>query len=79
MAIKNGLTFWNRPGTIDSDCCGEICVILINLSDKEFILNEGKRICQMVIVAHETVEWEDVDVLAETDRGSGGFGHTGKE
>ncbi len=79
LAIKSGITVLNSPGTIDSDYRGEICIILINLSDKQFIINDGERICQMIIAKHEVAEWIDVDVLEETLRGDGGFGHTGKE
>jgi len=77
LAIKSGISILNAPGTIDADYRGEVCVILINLSDTVFEVIDGERICQMVIAKHETIEWEDVEVLAETDRGSGGFGHTG--
>jgi dUTP pyrophosphatase len=77
LALKHGLTVLNTPGTIDADYRGEICVILINLSDKEFIIEDGERICQMVIAKHEKVDWEAVEVLSETKRGEGGFGHTG--
>jgi len=78
LAIKNGITVLNSPGTIDSDYRGEICVILINLSGEEFIIKNGERICQMVIAKHEKAEWEMVEILKETHRGGGGFGHTGK-
>jgi len=78
LAIKNGITVLNSPGTIDSDYRGEICVILINLSEEEFIIKNGERICQMVIAKHEKAEWEMVEILKETHRGGGGFGHTGK-
>ena len=78
LAIKNGITVLNSPGTIDSDYRGEICVILINLSKDEFIIKNGERICQMVIAKHEKAEWEVVEILNETHRGDGGFGHTGK-
>lgn len=78
LAIKNGITVLNSPGTIDADYRGEVCVILINMSEEDFIINDGDRICQMVIEKHEKAEWVDVDTLIETDRGSGGFGHTGK-
>lgn len=79
LAIKKGITVLNSPGTIDSDYRGEICVILINLSDEEFVIKDGERICQMVISKHEKAEWINVEILGETRRGSGGFGHTGKE
>lgn len=78
LAIKKGITVLNTPGTIDADYRGEICVILVNLSQEDFEIAHGERICQMVIAAHETVEWEAVKELNETDRGAGGFGHTGK-
>ncbi len=78
LAIKHGITVLNSPGTIDSDYRGEICVILINLSEETFIINDGDRISQMVISRHETAEWLNVDSLIETVRGKGGFGHTGK-
>ena len=77
LAIKKGITVLNSPGTIDADYRGEICVILINLSDQPFLINDGERIAQMVIARHEQAEWEQVDVLAETERGAGGFGHSG--
>jgi dUTP pyrophosphatase len=78
LAIKHGISVLNSPGTIDADYRGEICVILINLSDQDFVVNDGERICQMVIAQHARVEWLPVDQLEETERGSGGFGHTGK-
>lgn len=78
LAIKKGITVLNSPGTIDADYRGEICVILINLSAEDFIVNDGERICQMVIAAHAQAEWTEVEVLGETERGAGGFGHTGK-
>ncbi|MCP4568479.1 MAG: dUTP diphosphatase [FCB group bacterium] len=78
LALKNGLTLLNAPGTIDADYRGEIGVILINLSNEPFIVNDGDRIAQMIIAKHETVEWISEELLEETDRGSGGFGHTGK-
>lgn len=77
LAIKHGITVLNSPGTIDADYRGEICVILINLSEEPFIINDGERIAQMVIARHEQAEWEQVDVLDETERGAGGFGHSG--
>lgn len=79
LAIKHGITVLNSPGTIDADYRGEICVILINLSREDFVINDGERICQMIISKHETAEWISVDVLDESERGKGGFGHTGKE
>ncbi|MFC2080666.1 dUTP diphosphatase [Bacteroidota bacterium] len=78
LALKKGITVLNSPGTIDSDYRGEIGIILINLSDEDFLINDGERICQMVIARHETVEWEQTKDLNDTDRGSGGFGHTGQ-
>lgn len=78
LAIKHGITVLNTPGTIDADYRGEICVILVNLSDTDFTINDGERICQMVISKHETAEWVVVDELNATERGAGGFGHTGK-
>lgn len=78
LAIKHGVTVLNTPGTIDADYRGEICVILVNISDETFIVKDGERICQMVIAKHETVDWAVVNSLRETERGAGGFGHTGK-
>jgi len=68
----------NSPGTIDADYRGEIRVILINLSHELFVINDGERICQMVIAEHQQAEWIEVDILSETERGDGGFGHTGR-
>lgn len=79
LAYKNGITVANAPGTIDSDYRGELKVILINLSDEEFEIRDGDRIAQMIIARHEWVEWEQSEKLEETTRGSGGFGHTGKQ
>jgi len=78
LAIKKGITVLNTPGTIDADYRGEIRVILVNLSNEDFTIENGERICQMVIAAHETVEWNLTEELNETERGAGGFGHTGK-
>jgi len=78
LALKHGITVLNTPGTIDADYRGEIRVILINLSNEIFVIKNGERICQMVIAAHAQVNWEEVDIINETDRGAGGFGHTGK-
>ena len=78
LAIKSGITVLNSPGTIDADYRGEICAIMINLSDSDFVINDGDRICQMVIARHENAEWVVVDNLEVTGRGAGGFGHTGK-
>ena len=77
LAAKKGITVLNTPGTIDSDYRGEVKVILINLSNEEFIIRDGERIAQMIISSHERAEWEQVDELVETERGAGGFGHTG--
>ena len=77
LAIKKGITVLNSPGTIDADYRGEIRVILINLSDEDFVVADGERIAQMIISRHETIEWDQVQVLNESERGSGGFGHTG--
>ena len=78
LALKKGITVLNTPGTIDADYRGEIGVILVNLSNEDFVINDGDRIAQMVVARHETVEWEAVETLDETERGAGGFGHTGK-
>lgn len=78
LALKKGITVLNTPGTIDADYRGEIGVILINLSQEDFVIENGERICQMIIASHETVEWSLVQELEETERGAGGFGHTGK-
>jgi dUTP pyrophosphatase len=77
LALKKGITLLNTPGTIDADYRGEIGVIMINLSKEPFEIQDGDRIAQMVIARHEHAEWVDVDVLDETERGAGGFGHTG--
>lgn len=77
LALKKGITVLNSPGTIDADYRGEIGVILINLSSKDFVIEDGERIAQMVIAKHETIEWETVKELPSTERGEGGFGHTG--
>lgn len=79
LAFKNGISVLNSPGTIDADYRGEIKVILVNLSNETFIINDGERIAQMIIARHETVEWKVVDTLESTHRGEGGFGHTGKK
>lgn len=76
LAIKS-VSVLNSPGTIDADYRGEINVILVNLSAEEFVIEDGERIAQMVIARHEQAEWEEVEVLDETERGAGGFGHTG--
>ncbi len=77
LAIKKGITVLNSPGTVDADYRGEVCVILINLSQEDFVINDGERIAQMVIARHEQVQWEPVEVLDQTERGAGGFGHSG--
>ena len=77
LAIKKGISVLNSPGTIDADYRGEICIILVNLSSERFVIEDGERIAQMVIARHEQAVWQEVDVLDETERGSGGFGHTG--
>lgn len=79
LALKKGITVLNSPGTIDADYRGEICIILVNLSADEFVVEDGERIAQMVIAQHEQAVWQQVDVLDETERGAGGFGHTGKK
>lgn len=78
LAISKGVTVLNTPGTIDADYRGEIRVILVNLSHEDFVIESGERICQMVITSHETVEWKLAEKLNDTQRGAGGFGHTGK-
>jgi dUTP pyrophosphatase len=78
LALKHGITVLNSPGTIDADYRGEIKVILINLSNTPFVINDGERIAQMIIAKHEVVKWEAVEELDETSRGEGGFGSTGK-
>ncbi|NDW10426.1 dUTP diphosphatase [Dysgonomonas sp. 520] len=78
LAFKHGLTVLNSPGTIDADYRGEIKVILVNLSNDEFVIKDGERICQMVVAQHAQVEWQEVEIIDETERGAGGFGHTGK-
>lgn len=77
LALKHGISVLNSPGTVDADYRGEIGVILVNLSNEPFTVNPGERICQMVVARHSTVEWECVEQLAESERSSGGFGHTG--
>jgi dUTP pyrophosphatase len=78
LAYKHGIGIVNSPGTIDADYRGEIKVLLVNLSDTDFVINDGDRIAQMVIAKHETVAWAEVNELNETLRGAGGYGHTGK-
>ena len=77
LALKHGITVLNSPGTIDADYRGEIMVLLVNLSDTDFVINEGERIAQMVIARHEQAVFEPVETLDETERGAGGYGHTG--
>lgn len=79
LALKKGITVLNSPGTIDADYRGEICVILANLSSEEFIVEDGDRIAQMVIASYQQVEWDVVETLDSTERGGGGFGHTGQK
>lgn len=79
LALKKGITVLNSPGTIDADYRGEVGIILINLSNEDFVIESGERICQMIIASHETVQWNLVEKLEETIRGEGGFGHTGKK
>ncbi len=78
LAYKHGISIVNAPGTIDADYRGEIKVLLINLSDTDFVINDADRIAQMVIAKHETISWEPVEQLNVTARGEGGYGHTGK-
>ena len=77
LAFKKGITVLNSPGTIDADYRGEVGVILVNLSSEEFIIQDGERVAQIVIAKHEQANWEEVEILEETDRGTGGFGSTG--
>lgn len=77
LALKRGLTVLNSPGTIDADYRGEVCVILANLSNEPQTIENGERVCQMVVAKHSTVQWQLVDALGDTERGAGGFGHTG--
>lgn len=79
LAAKHGVTVLNSPGTIDADYRGEIKVILVNLSNEPFTIEDGERICQMVVAGYEQVSWNEVGTLDETERGDGGFGHTGKK
>ena len=78
LALKHGITLLNTPGTIDADYRGEIGIILINISSEPFTVNDGERICQMVITTHSQVVWRPVEALDDTERGDGGFGHTGR-
>ena len=77
LALKRGLTVLNTPGTIDADYRGEVCVILVNLGNEPQVIENGERVCQMVVARHESVEWVPVETLDESERGAGGFGHTG--
>lgn len=77
LAFKNGITVLNSPGTIDADYRGEVKVLLVNLSNTAFVINDGERVAQMVIAKHEQIKWEQTTSLEETQRGAGGFGHTG--
>lgn len=77
LAAKKGITVLNSPGTVDADYRGEIGVILVNLSNEDFVVNDGERVAQLVIAKHEQITWQEVDVLDETERGAGGFGSTG--
>ncbi|AOW17918.1 deoxyuridine 5'-triphosphate nucleotidohydrolase [Polaribacter vadi] len=77
LAAKNGITVLNAPGTVDADYRGEIGVILVNLSNDDFVINDGERIAQLIIAKHERISWKEVTILSETERGSGGFGSTG--
>ena len=77
LAAKKGITVLNSPGTVDADYRGEIGVILVNLSNDDFVINDGERVAQLVIAKHERINWQEVDVLNETERGAGGFGSTG--
>ncbi|MBO4595851.1 MAG: dUTP diphosphatase [Bacteroidales bacterium] len=77
LAAKKGITVLNAPGTIDADYRGEVCVILVNLSDSDFTVEPGERIAQLVLAPHEVIEWESVEELASSERGEGGFGSTG--
>jgi dUTP pyrophosphatase len=78
LALKKGISVLNTPGTIDADYRGEIGIILVNLSDEPFTVKDGERICQMIIAKHESIEWEETENLNYSNRGSGGFGHTGQ-
>lgn len=77
LAAKSGITILNAPGTIDADYRGEIKIILVNLSEQSFVINHGDRIAQMIIARHEKAQWLDAEILNESERGDGGFGHTG--
>ena len=77
LAAKKGITVLNAPGTIDADYRGEVCVILVNLSSEDFMVERGERIAQLVLAKHEVIEWEEVSELGDSERGAGGFGSTG--
>ena len=77
LALKHGITVLNTPGTIDADYRGELMVLLINFSDTDFVINDGERIAQMVVARHEQIEFQLVDEFDDTERGAGGYGHTG--
>ena len=78
LALRSGIGVLNSPGTIDADYRGEICVILVNLSAEPFVVNDGERIAQLVVARHETISWLPAENLDDTERGAGGFGHTGR-
>ena len=78
LAFKNGITVLNSPGTIDADYRGELKVLLVNLSNEDFVVNDGERIAQLVVAKHEQITWQQVEVLEDSSRGAGGFGSTGK-
>jgi dUTP pyrophosphatase len=78
LAIKKGITILNSPGTIDTDYRGEVCIIPVNLSSKNFVIEDGERVCQMIISKHKKAEWESLDILLDSERGTGGFRHTVK-
>lgn len=79
LAVKHGITVLNSPGTIDADYRGEVCIILINLGQEDFTINDGERVAQMVIAKYKQAQWIEVDELKKTERGSGGLGHTGRK
>lgn len=79
LATKKGITVINAPGTVDADYRGELRTSLVNLSNEPFVIEDGERIAQLVVARHETVEWEEVDILDETERGAGGWGSTGSK
>lgn len=79
LAVKHGITVLNAPGTIDADYRGELCIVLVNLSDSDFTIEPGERIAQIVLARHETIEWEETTELGATQRGEGRFGSTGRK